>query len=76
MFDSPLEWCAVVRQWVALDESMTDCMRLQRCNASVCSKSHLFAAAACAARSDFVASPVRAAREPGTDLARNDGCIF
>lgn len=43
MFDSPLVWCAVVRKWVALDESVFECMRLQCCKVTDCPISHLFA---------------------------------
>lgn len=43
MFDSPLGWCAVVRKWVALDEGVAECMRLQRCNMAVCPQAHIFA---------------------------------
>ncbi len=43
MFDSPLGWCAVVRKWVALDEGVAECMRLQRCNMAVCPIVQVFA---------------------------------
>ena len=43
MFDSPLGWCAVVGKWVALDEGVAECMRLQRCNMAVCPQAQAFA---------------------------------
>ena len=42
MFDSPLGWCAVVRKWVALDEGVSECMRLQHCNMTVCPMAQVF----------------------------------
>lgn len=35
-------WCAVVEKWVALDEGVSDCLRLQRCTMAVCPKAHVF----------------------------------
>jgi hypothetical protein len=44
MFNSPLGWCTVVRRWVALDEKISDCMRLQRCGVSACPHAERFTA--------------------------------
>lgn len=46
MFNSPLGWCTVVRRWGALDEPISDCMRLQRCGMSVCPHAGRFAGVA------------------------------
>lgn len=44
MFNSPLGWCTVVRRWVALDEKISDCMRLQHCGMNACPHAERFAA--------------------------------
>lgn len=36
MFDSPLEWCRVCKDWVALDQTVEDCARQHRCNNGEC----------------------------------------
>ena len=50
MFDSPLVWCANVKEWVALEENDSLCRKMQVCDVSVCPKCELFTAAASASR--------------------------
>lgn len=68
MFDSPLDWCAVVRKWVALDEKISECMRTQRCNVAVCPKSHLFAPAPSRAQDSPAGPRPHQTCEPGRGI--------
>jgi hypothetical protein len=44
MFNSPTEWCPIVRQWVALDEEgVAECARLHHCGVKDCPLARLFA---------------------------------
>jgi hypothetical protein len=36
MFESPLEWCRVCREWVALDQSVEECARQHCCRDGAC----------------------------------------
>lgn len=36
MFDSPLQWCPVVKAWVALDQTQQQCAWLNGCGIRVC----------------------------------------
>ncbi|TAK87520.1 MAG: hypothetical protein EPO20_04265 [Betaproteobacteria bacterium] len=36
MFDSPLDWCKVCKDWVALDQTVEECARQHRCHAREC----------------------------------------
>ncbi len=36
MFDSPLEWCRVCRDWVALDQTAEECAKQHRCRDGQC----------------------------------------
>jgi len=36
VFDSPLEWCGVCRQWVALDQSFAERARQHGCELESC----------------------------------------
>jgi hypothetical protein len=42
MFNSPLQYCSVCKQHVALDQSKEECARQQHCIAENCPLSHLF----------------------------------
>ncbi len=32
MFNSPTEWCPVIKDWVAADEGVAECARLHHCS--------------------------------------------
>jgi hypothetical protein len=34
MFDSPLEWCAVCSNWIAIDQTVVECARQYGCVAA------------------------------------------
>lgn len=36
MFDSPLEWCTVCKDWVALDQTVLECARCRGCPGRAC----------------------------------------
>ncbi len=36
MFESPLEWCRVCKEWVALDQTVEECKRQHRCRDGDC----------------------------------------
>lgn len=36
MFESPLEWCRVCREWIALDQTVEECARQHRCRDGEC----------------------------------------
>ncbi len=36
MFDSPLEWCRVCKEWVALDQTAEECKRQHHCRDGAC----------------------------------------
>lgn len=36
MFESPLEWCSVCKEWVALDQSFIECARIHGCRIGNC----------------------------------------
>ena len=42
MFNSPLQYCPVCKQHVALDQSKEQCAREQHCESENCPLSHLF----------------------------------
>ena len=42
MFNSPLQYCPVCKQHVALDQKTEECAREQHCEAENCPLSHLF----------------------------------
>jgi hypothetical protein len=42
MFNSPLQYCAVCKQHVALDQRKEECARERHCEAENCPLSHLF----------------------------------
>ena len=42
MFDSPLQWCALRRVWVALDEECAECARRNQCGVATCPLARLF----------------------------------
>ena len=31
MFDSPMEWCRICRAWVAIDQTLGECMGERKC---------------------------------------------
>ena len=72
MFDSPLVWCSLVREWVALEENDSLCRKMHGCNVAVCPRSELFAAVALAARqaeADICAAGADSGTpQPGSDL--------
>jgi hypothetical protein len=43
MFDSPLHYCAICRQYLALDQLAADCARAQDCKVHVCPYADLLA---------------------------------
>jgi hypothetical protein len=43
MFNSPTEWCPIVREWVALDESVVECARVHHCKVEDCPLARLSA---------------------------------
>ena len=45
MFNSPLEWCPVVKDWVALDEGLAQCAKTKHCGVGYCPLAKLFASA-------------------------------
>ncbi len=42
MFNSPTEWCPVVREWAALDEGVAECARVHHCKVENCPLARLF----------------------------------
>lgn len=36
MFESPLDWCRVCKEWVALDQTVEECARQHRCRDGEC----------------------------------------
>jgi hypothetical protein len=42
MFDSPLEFCSVIKEYVALDQTPRDCRIQHRCEAARCPLESLF----------------------------------
>lgn len=36
MFDSPLDWCKVCKEWIALDQTVEECARQHRCRDREC----------------------------------------
>jgi hypothetical protein len=44
MFNSPLQYCPICKQQVALDQTKYECAREQQCKAENCPLSHLFVA--------------------------------
>jgi hypothetical protein len=42
MFNSPLQYCPICKQQVALDQTKDECAREQQCKAENCPLSHLF----------------------------------
>lgn len=36
MFDSPLEWCRVCKEWIALDQTVEECKRQHCCRDGEC----------------------------------------
>lgn len=42
MFDSPLHWCPLRKDWVALDEGLAECRRRHDCRAATCPLEPLF----------------------------------
>jgi hypothetical protein len=43
MFNSPLQYCPICKQQVALDQTKEQCAEEQRCKTKNCPLSHLFA---------------------------------
>lgn len=46
MFNSPLHYCKVCKQYVSLDQSVEECAREHGCNAQSCPSADLFYAPA------------------------------
>jgi hypothetical protein len=42
MFNSPLKYCAICKQYVALDQSTEECACKHGCRIEVCPYAHLF----------------------------------
>lgn len=60
MFDSPLEWCSVCQEWVALDQTFDERTGRCSCDADACPLAALF-------RRSFDATPdPLSRREPAT----------
>ena len=36
MFDSPLEWCGLCAEWIALDQGLAECARQHGCTLGPC----------------------------------------
>jgi len=36
MFESPLDWCRVCKDWVALDQTVEECARQHHCRDGEC----------------------------------------
>lgn len=45
MFNSPLQYCPVCTQYVAIDQTQRECAQDHRCKESHCPLAHLFAGA-------------------------------